>query len=136
MRSDGVACVGAVVQDDAGRLLLVRRGREPGQGLWSVPGGKVESGESDAEATAREVREETALVVHVGELLGTLERPAPGGRWFTIRDYRAHLVEGCLAGDARAGDDAEAVGWFRAGELADDQLTPGLRAFLEEWQVW
>ncbi len=131
-----IACVGAVVVDDAGRVLLVRRGREPGKGLWSVPGGKIEPGESEAEATAREVLEETALAVRVGDFLGALERPAPGGALFTIRDYRCHLLPGLTPEDARAGDDAADVGWFAAGQLADHELTPDLHAFLRQWRVW
>ena len=64
-----VPCVGAVVVHD-GQLLLVRRGQEPGKGLWSVPGGRVEAGESLAEACVREVREETGLDVVAGEVVG------------------------------------------------------------------
>src|SRR5436190_190421 len=54
-----VECAGAVVRDDHGRLLLVRRGRPPSAGLWSLPGGRIEPGESAAAAAAREVWEET-----------------------------------------------------------------------------
>src|SRR2546430_16924216 len=61
-----VPCAGAVVKDQAGRLLLVRRGREPGRGRWSLPGGRVEPGETAAEAAVREVREETGLDVVAG----------------------------------------------------------------------
>src|SRR5262245_49581335 len=53
-----VPCAGAVVLDSAGRLLLVRRAREPGRGRWSLPGGRVEAGETAAAAAVREVREE------------------------------------------------------------------------------
>ena len=57
-----VPCVGALAYDAEGRLLLIRRRNEPGRGLWSVPGGRVEPGESDAEAVVREMAEETGLV--------------------------------------------------------------------------
>ena len=66
-----VPCVGALVHDDDGRLLVVRRGREPGRGLWSVPGGRVEPGESVGVAVEREVLEETGLHVTVGIRVGT-----------------------------------------------------------------
>ena len=74
-----IPCVGAVIKDDQGRLLLVKRGHEPGAGLWSVPGGRVEPGETDSEALVREMREETGLTVQAGPLLGSVRRPAPGG---------------------------------------------------------
>jgi len=67
-----IECAGAVVRDGAGRLLLVQRGRAPSAGLWSLPGGRVEPGETAAEAAAREVTEETGLVVEVHELLATV----------------------------------------------------------------
>ncbi|MGW5054192.1 NUDIX hydrolase [Actinokineospora sp. NPDC004072] len=119
-----IRCVGAVVHDAAGRLLLIRRARPPGAGLWSLPGGKVDPGESDAEAVRREVREETGLEVAVGAFVGRVERPAPSGV-FDIHDY-ACVVTG---GDLRAGDDAAAAVWVdlatfttmrTSGELVDE----------------
>src|SRR4051794_11641248 len=71
--NEPVVCAGAVIRDDAGRLLLIRRGRQPSLGLWSLPGGRVEAGESPSQAAAREVREETGLVVEVGALVGSVE---------------------------------------------------------------
>jgi ADP-ribose pyrophosphatase YjhB (NUDIX family) len=71
--------VGAVIKDDQGRLLLIKRGHEPGAGLWSLPGGRIEPGETDAEALVREMREETGLTVQAGALLGSVRRPVPGG---------------------------------------------------------
>ncbi|MHB1912084.1 MAG: NUDIX domain-containing protein, partial [Acidimicrobiales bacterium] len=61
-------CVGAVVVDDD-RLLLIRRGHGPAAGEWSVPGGRVEAGETLAEAVVREVLEETGLEIVCDDLL-------------------------------------------------------------------
>jgi ADP-ribose pyrophosphatase len=126
-----IKCVGAIVLDDAGRLLLVRRGRPPDAGRWSLPGGRVEPGESDAEAVVREVREETGLIVTVGALAGTVHRPAPGGGVYEINDYLATAVGGGLA----PGDDAADVRWCRPDELRRLPLTPGLLDALAEWGV-
>lgn len=125
--------MGAVVTDPAGRLLLVLRGREPGAGLWSIPGGKVEPGESHVEAVRREVLEETDLDVSVGEPVGTVERPAPGGDVFVIHDYRAGLAAGGAADAVRAGDDAADAGWFTPAELRALPTVPGLVEALDEW---
>lgn len=106
--SDGpmIRCVGAVVHDAQGRLLLVQRANDPGRGQWSLPGGRVEAGESDASAVARELHEETGLLVRAGSLAGSVSRPAPHGV-FMIFDYVAEVVGGELS----AGDDASAAAW-------------------------
>ncbi|MFC6081413.1 NUDIX hydrolase [Sphaerisporangium aureirubrum] len=126
-----VRCVGGVVLDDAGRFLLVRRGRPPGEGLWSLPGGRVEDGESDAEALRRELREETGVPVTVGALAGMVERPGPGGVVYEIYDYLAAPGDGT----PRPGDDAADVGWFTPAELARLPLTTGLLDALTSWRL-
>ena len=73
-RDGAVPCVGGLAYDDEGRLLLIQRGHEPGRGLWSVPGGRVEAGEDDAAALVREMREETGLEVVPGPLIGRVAR--------------------------------------------------------------
>ena len=88
--------------DEQRRLLVVRRANEPGRGLWSIPGGRVEPGEDDPAAVAREVAEETGLDVEVGALVGEVEREAPKGKLYVIRDYEATAVGGTLT----PGDDA------------------------------
>ncbi|MFC4058280.1 NUDIX domain-containing protein [Planomonospora corallina] len=123
--------MGAIIFDRSRRLLLVRRGRPPGEGLWSLPGGRVEPGESDAEAVVREVAEETGLTVSAGPLAGTVDRPAPGGAVYEIRDYLAEVTGGELA----AGDDAADARWFALGELPRLPLTPGLLEALTGWGV-
>ncbi len=124
-----IPCVGAVVHDDGGRLLLVRRAHAPAAGRWSIPGGRVERGESDAQAVRREVREETGLDVVVGVRLGTVERAAPGGGYYDIRDYACSVAGGAL----RPGDDAlDAVFVSRAGLMRLD-VVDGLVECLELW---
>lgn len=125
--------MGGIVTDSAGRLLLVRRGHEPSLGLWSVPGGRVEPGETDAAAVRREVLEETALAVLVGGLAGTVERPAPGGSLFVIRDYHCRPAPGADPAAVRAGDDADEVGWFTRDEVLALDCTPGLVDALVGW---
>lgn len=128
-------CVGGIVVDGDGRLLLVERGTEPARGRWSVPGGRVEPGEDDAAATAREVLEETGLRVAVGPLAGTVERDAPDGSVYVIHDYRCTPVDDADPGAVRAGDDAAAVGWFTSAEVRGLPCAPGLVEALEEWGV-
>ncbi|MEV6860893.1 NUDIX domain-containing protein [Streptosporangium subroseum] len=128
-----VNCVGAIVVD-SGRILLIRRGHPPGEGLWSVPGGRVEPGESDVEAVAREVLEETGLSIVPGRLAGTVDRPGPGDVVYEIRDYLAALPDGS-DGTPRAGSDAADARWFTPDELVRLPLTTGLLDALVEWAV-
>lgn len=119
--------VGAVVVDHD-RLLLVRRGRGPAQGEWSVPGGKVEVGETLVEAVTRELREETGLEGVCGPLLGWAERIEPEAH-YVILDFAVTLV-----GDdqATAGDDAAEVAWVELSEVGQLRLVDGLAELLHD----
>jgi 8-oxo-dGTP diphosphatase len=114
-----VECAGAVVRDEAGRLLLIRRGHEPAAGMWSLPGGRVETGETAAEAAAREVLEETGLEIVVGDVVITA---VVGDGRFRVQYFAASVV----GGELHAGDDASEVRWVQDADLASLPLTPGL----------
>ncbi len=126
-----IPCVGAVIKDVRGRLLLIKRGHEPGAGLWSLPGGRVEPGETDAEALVREMREETGLVVEAGRLVGSVRRPAGDGDVLDIRDYAATVIGGTLS----PGDDAADARWVDAEDFGSLPVTEGLAEILTSWGV-
>jgi 8-oxo-dGTP diphosphatase len=123
-------------------MLMILRGHEPGKGLWSIPGGRIEPGESDDQAVIREVREETGLEVSCGRLLGTARIPGLAATVVVIRDYEAFLAPGTADGAGAtatptAGDDAADVRWVsdaEAGEMdARGEITGGLLAALRSW---
>jgi ADP-ribose pyrophosphatase YjhB (NUDIX family) len=116
-----IVAVAAIVFDDQGRVLLVERGRPPAVGLWTVPGGRLEGAETLAQAVAREVREETGLLVEVGALASVVERIGDDYH-FVILDYLARVIGGTLA----AGSDARAARFVGEDELGALPLTDGL----------
>lgn len=127
-----VAAAAGVAFDADGRVLLVGRSRPPSPPLWSVPGGRIELGETAAEAVARELAEETGLAVRVLDLVAAvdwIERPAGGPVrvHYVILDY---LVE-VLGGELAAGDDAADARWFTADELPGLPTTDGLLPVIE-----
>lgn len=108
-----------------GAILLVQRGHEPQLGRWSVPGGRVEPGETFAEAAAREAYEETGLEVRIGAELWDLTI-TDGDRTFEVHDFAATVTGGSL----RAGDDAADVRWIPLDELDQWPLTEDLLGYL------
>ena len=115
--------VGAVVFDDQGRILLIRRGRGAYAGRWAVPGGRQRMGETMQEAARREVAEETGLDVEVGPPIwvGDIIDPTDPPRWhYAVVDFLARPI----AGDLSAADDADDVRWVSLDDIADYDLTP------------
>lgn len=119
-----VRCAGAIVFDASGRLLVVRRGNEPSQGLWCEPSGRCEPGESAAQACVREAREETGLELRVVRAAGSVRV----GR-FVIDDFVCEVV----GGRERAGDDATELRWVTRDELTRLPLVADLEAVLASW---
>ncbi|MCZ2812395.1 NUDIX domain-containing protein [Modestobacter sp. VKM Ac-2979] len=127
-----VACVGAVVHDARGRLLLIRRGHAPSAGLWSVPGGRVEPGESEADAVVRETAEETGLEVRPVRVLGHV-RIDGDGVVFTVTDWLCTVVE--PEPQPVAGDDADDAAFVDAAGLTALEMAPGVLTALSGWGV-
>jgi len=132
-----VVAVGAVARR-ADRLLLIRRGRGPAQGEWSVPGGRVELGETLHEAVVRETAEETGLEVVVDRFLGWVERMGASGTppaftHFVILDFAVTVLDG--DDEPRAGDDATEARWVPIDELGELRLVAGLYEFLADHGV-
>jgi len=129
-RTGTVRCVGGILHDATGRILLINRAHAPAAGRWSIPGGKVEPGEPDDVAVARELREETGLTVVVRAWAGTVISGT-----YEIHDYRCDVAYGTL----RAGDDASAARWFTGTELRQlelhGELTDALFDTLREWDL-
>ncbi len=120
-------CVGAIAVAQE-HILLIRRGHGPAQGRWSVPGGRVEEGETLAEAVVRELHEETALEGVCEGLVGWAERIGEGYH-YVIADFRVTIVS---RDEPTAGSDAAEAAWVPLDQVADLALTDGLAEFLHD----
>ena len=115
-----VGVAGALVAD--GKILLIRRGREPMRGTWSLPGGALETGETILEGVVREVLEETGLLVRPLELVAMLDRILRDEQGavefhYVLLDWLCELADEDGRSDARAGSDAIEVAWMSAEEI-------------------
>lgn len=122
--------VGAIVVDDD-RLLLVRRAHAPAAGTWAVPGGRVEVGETLAEAVTRELREETGMEGVCGPLIGWTELVPDSDveHHLVILDFEVSLLD---AAEPVAASDALDARWVPVGDVAEMRLAPGLAEFLHD----
>jgi len=124
--------VAAVVLRD-GRVLLVQRGREPARGLWGLPGGMLELGETLAEGVRREVLEECGVEIEVGPLLGIFEPMQRDGAGrlryhYVVLDYLARYV----SGELRAADDADDARWVELDALERLSMLAETRAMIRK----
>jgi len=129
--SQPIVGVGAVILQE-GKILLAKRGSEPGKGKWSIPGGLVELGETVAKAVVREVKEETNLDVEVLRLIDAVDNIIrdPNRKLqyhFVILDYFTKLKGGTL----QSSSDVLDTRWVRIEEAEDYDLTNNFRDFLK-----
>ena len=112
-----------------GRVLLVRRARSPGKGFYSLPGGRVEFGESLHTALHREVREETGLRIEIVSLAGWREvLPAPsGGGHYLIMSFAARWA----GNEPVLNEEHDDFKWLTPDEIGDLKLTGGLTEVVE-----
>lgn len=133
MEAFPICAVGAIVLR-RGSLLLVLRDRPPAAGTWSLPGGRVELGESLEEALEREVLEETGIEIDLDGFAGIAERIVPDDDGkieyhYVICDFYARQRG---TAQPKAGDDAREVQWVKVGDLTGLPLAPGLLEFLRD----
>jgi len=121
--------VGAVVFDGLGRVLLVRRGRPPAVGAWSLPGGKQEAGETLRECCRRELREETGLAVEPGAIVALAERRLEGFH-YVIVDFLAELAVAEPVPEPVPASDVTDARWVDLAELETYDLVAGLGAVI------
>ena len=124
--------VGGIVLD-ADRVLLVKRGHEPLKGKWSIPGGKLELGETLRDGVRRELREEVGLEVDVLDMVEvfdriTLDAEGRTAYHFVLIDF---LCES-RAGVARAADDVDDVAWVERDRVHEYETTEGAPAVIEK----
>jgi 8-oxo-dGTP diphosphatase len=134
-----VVGVGAVIVK-GGKAIIIKRANEPYKGQWSIPGGRVELGESLHDAVRREMREETGLDVRVGPLIEVFERiqfdetPAPTSGSAAVR-YHFVIIDylcTCVGGELCAGDDADDAKWVTSEELDGYDIRPSAVAVIRK----
>ena len=124
-----VVAVGGLIES-GDKVLLVKRGKAPGKGLWSIPGGVVKLGETLHDALKREILEEIGLKISVGRLIGVfevIEKDDHGISFhYVIVDYLCNVESGKL----KAGSDAADARWFNIAQIKDLKMTKTTKKIL------
>ena len=110
------------------RVLLIKRARQPSQGLWSVPGGAIELGETIRDAVMRELREECGIEIELDRVINAVDLILPdekGRIWFHY--IVTYLIARYISGEACPGSDALEVRWATCQELDTLNMTPAVR---------
>ena len=112
--------VGVVVLNNNDEVLLIRRGSEPNIGLWTIPGGRQEPGETLEQTAYREINEETGVDIEKPRLVDVVDLIRRSDddtllRHYTLVDYAARYK----GGQPRPGGDADAVAWISLSEVKD-----------------
>ena len=115
-----------------GALLMVKRGRDPEAGRWSIPGGRIEAGEMVSDALRREVLEETGIAIEVGDFVGWAERLGPDHHFVILDFWAAPQHSGGRRPTPVAGGDAAAAAWVSLDRLGELPLVSGLAEFLTD----
>ena len=123
-----IPAAGLIMVNHEGPILLVPRGHHPPTGRWTVPGGRLEPGETPEQAAVREALEETGLHVRLEREALRVRLPAGADREFDVRDFVATVVGGSLT----PGDDADDARWFNADQLDTVELTANLLGYLRD----
>jgi 8-oxo-dGTP diphosphatase len=111
MKTDRVNCVGVVcLRGD--EVLLIQRGTAPRKGEWSIPGGRIEAGETEAVAAIRELSEETSVTADLLTKITALDADFEGFH-YRLHDYLARWV----SGEPKAGDDADKARFVPLSEI-------------------
>lgn len=120
--------VSGIVFNRSQEVLLIRRNQAPARGLWSIPGGKVDAGESFTDACIREIKEETHLVTHVLSLVAVVERRIENFHYIVL-DFLMALsdTENC---QPIAQTDASEARWVSIEQLKAFELVPGLEEII------
>ncbi|MFF5448549.1 NUDIX domain-containing protein [Streptomyces sp. NPDC012888] len=130
-----VPAASAVVVDDAGRVLLQRR---TDNGMWALPGGVMELGESIAQCASRETLEETGLTVEITGIVGTYTNP---GHVFAYEDgevrqeFSICLLARPTGGTLRASDESFEVAWFAPEAIDDLPMVSSIRKRIDDWRA-